>query len=318
MYEHFLSLTIEYQIPRSKEYIRRLQETIRNTQDWNNNTFTSSLSAPQEKYWSLIEQWTEKLPTTGLSTSESDKSDYLSLVKAGIHDANYEEIREIVLLARSCLQSRSVLQHCYGQKGLVLWRLTRFLARPLTICRTLRRVGERVPELRNFVFRPYPPPAPVKLAQDSIVSVVKAWRLLNLPENNDTFKNLQSWDVRFKTECSRGLPSHTEVQLLTRYLDNPGDRPVLDYFGCSKKACLLCEAILRLSPLQIRMRKGHGKCSPKWGIPAESIPKTESILRGFEQILVQRIKELLSNGPNKTKILRQPDPDSTLLSSLEE
>jgi len=105
-----------------------------------------------------------------------------------------------------------------------------------------------------------------------------------------------------------GLSTHAEAQLLIRHEAFPELKPTLDYIGCSKKACLLCEAFLQIAPLRPRIRGRHGGCYPTWGVSPAHLGRLNGRLTHLSKLLKQRILEQLvsrvvSQIPQSTIVL---------------
>lgn len=75
-------------------------------------------------------------------------------------------------------------------------------------------------------------------------------------------------------------------------------QPTLDYFGCSKKTCLLCETFLRALPSPIATRGRHGICYPAWGVPDSNSGDIEVAIQQLEKSLVAHIRRFLGDLTN--------------------
>ena len=193
-----------------------------------------------------------------------------------------------------------------------LKRSLNFLARPITILRLLIETVRVLPNFRDIKFHCLEPPKPIRLAKQFHVTAQEAWLALGLPNYPARLQNsLRGRMDNFKSLCSRQFSVHAEIQLLLRYQKNPGLMPTLDYIGCSKKACLLCEAFLQVSPQKFRVRGRHGGCYPAWGLSEFYLKPLYSTLNTLNQLLKQRIIELLKTG---SSALGQAVPQSTLVS----
>jgi hypothetical protein len=223
--------------------------------------------------------------------------------------------RAVILAEKlsSCAELQNVMsQFAVGGRTENLMRALGFVARPITILRLLIETARLLPNFRNVKFHCLEPPKPIRMAKRFCVTAKEAWLALGLPDHGAQLpKTLERRMNDFKSLCSRPFSVHAEVQLLLRYLENPGLSPTLDYIGCSKKACLLCEAFLQLSPQKFRARGRHGGCYPAWGLSEAHLKSLSSTLSYLRQLLKQRIVELLKTGPTT---LGQAVPQSTIVS----
>ncbi|KAK4502162.1 hypothetical protein PRZ48_005586 [Zasmidium cellare] len=195
-------------------------------------------------------------------------------------------------------------------------RLCRYVARPLRACLMLQTIAKRLPKDKTFKLVPRVPPPSVRLGV-TVPSIDQAWERLRLPRPAQWAKEnlMNKYGKIFREECRRPLSIHTELQLLAAYLQDPSLQPTFNYFGCSKKACLLCQTTLDLSSLGIRMRGTHGKCYSNWGVPAASIARMAPTLEALEKVLLQRIRASLQPG---SRYFEHVEADSTLLSEMTE
>lgn len=90
-----------------------------------------------------------------------------------------------------------------------------------------------------------------------------------------------------------------------------GSDMLQNWAAYSKKACLLCEAFLQVSPQKFRIRGRHGGCYPAWGLSEAHIKPLFSTLGHLSQFLKHRIVELLTTGPSTRG---QAVPQSTIVS----
>jgi hypothetical protein len=102
------------------------------------------------------------------------------------------------------------------------------------------------------------------------------------------------------------------------YEANPSLAPTLAYFGCSKKACFLCQEYLALSPLKPGVRGTHGVCHPNWAVlPSSKIPGElaaySARLRELCNIIKSQIHLHLQPGP---RLPRRNVPQSSAVSEL--
>jgi hypothetical protein len=223
--------------------------------------------------------------------------------------------RAVVLAEKlsSCAELQNVMsQFAVGGKMENLKKALGFLARPITILRLLIETARLLPNFRNIKFHCLEPPKPIRIAKQFCVTAKEAWLALGLSDHGAQLpKTLEERMNDFKSLCSRPFSVHAEIQLLLRYQENPGLSPTLDYIGCSKKACLLCEAFLQMSPQKFRVRGRHGGCYPAWGLSEAHLKPLYSTLGHLSQLLKQRIVELLKTG---STTLGQAVPQSTIVS----
>ena len=210
------------------------------------------------------------------------------------------ERRKIVALSSIAINSpkstRIQLRSLVPSKVFIWWRL---LARPVAILRTLSAITKLFPNFRTVQFIPLKVPPPIKLRTNQIPKIAKAWQSLDLPSSSNGFipASLTRKARNFRDDCSRELTIHCEIQLLIRYEAEPSLAPTLAFFGCSKKACFLCDAFLTLSQLKPRVRGRHGVCHPNWAVP---LKPTESITTR------DRLAELCSIIKGQIMLLLQP------------
>jgi hypothetical protein len=88
------------------------------------------------------------------------------------------------------------------------------------------------------------------------------------------------------------------MQLLARYEADPSLTPTLAYFGCSKKACFLCDVFLALSPLKPRVRGRHGVCHPNWAVSLGPGTAHDSLIE-LCGVIKGQILRLLQPGPRR-------------------
>jgi hypothetical protein len=167
----------------------------------------------------------------------------------------------IVQQAYKCLsltQVRQLLSDTFGtQVSLKIWSKLNFIARPLVDCRLLRSIAAREPQLQNCKISPISSKSKTTLEAKYVIVLFDAWQRLGLgltPE--PMIRILDPFTQRFEKACAETFSMHAEMQLLMHYEEGYALRPTLDYFGCSKKTCLLCETILCAlsSPIATRGR----------------------------------------------------------------
>jgi len=189
----------------------------------------------------------------------------------------------LISLVRSsyeCTQSPDVKIFLDSILGLTasnkVWREICLLARPVSACRLLEDVARCLPQFQRIEVILHKSPDPVILDGQFTLSIHEAWQRLGLPEQTAaTRRVLQQFKDVFKKDCSKPFSTHAEVQLMIHYSNSLHTEPTLAYLGCSKKSCLLCEILMRKSPLQLKTRGRHGKCYPAWGIPLSNIENLE-------------------------------------------
>lgn len=202
-----------------------------------------------------------------------------------------------------------------------LWRDVRFLGRPIRNCRLIAEIGLRFPQFRTLDIHRIPRPRPTKLKPEHILSPDDTIQRLGLDNcKQEILKKLQRLEKppacmwsKFKSKAKEGLDAHAEVQLLAWYSANPHAQLGLDYFGCSKRTCLLCEALMDLQSPPIRSRGRHGICYPDWGIAHSMFTESSSILERLEQDFVGRIRGSVAGEGYKIPNV----PQSTVVSTLQ-
>lgn len=218
-------------------------------------------------------------------------------------DADKESIKSrslIVQQAFSChnlTQVRQLLSETFGvQAGLKLWNKLNFIARPLIDCRLLQSIAEHELHLRNCGILLVFSKSNTTLEDKYRVGIYKAWERLGLgtpPE--PVFKILDSFSQSFEKACAEKFSLHAEMQLVMHYEERCTLRPTLDYFGCSKKTCLLCETFLHALPSPIATRGRHGVCYTSWVVPCSNSSAIEVAVERLEKSLVTRIRGLLND-----------------------
>lgn len=217
-----------------------------------------------------------------------------------------EQRRRIVQLAAATACSEHARQATQGaletifpsvnpHKAIKMWRV---LARPVTCLQILSQIASLLPNFRAVTFIPISPPAPLFLQKREILTIKEAWKRvgLHLGPNGCIPAALVQKNDKFMSECRSALYTHCEIQLLTRYETQPSLSPTLAYFGCSKKACFLCEKFLTLSPLNIRTRGRHGKCHPRWAVQPCTSESTRQRLRSLCDIVKEKIRARLNGS----------------------
>jgi len=316
----FASFVLTKAIERKLDTYRdRWDEFLRATVTYNFRRIDKWIDDVREKFGQ--EKDCQRKSTCGLdcrTEGPSDNNDLRELISIlGTVKTPDLRYRAVVfaekLSTSSCAELQNVMsQFAIGGKIENLKRALAFLARPITILRLLIKTARLLPNFRNIQFQCLRPPKPIRIAKQFRVTAKEAWLALGLPDHPARLqKALERRMDNFKSLCSRPFSVHAEIQLLLRYQENTGLLPTLDYIGCSKKACLLCEAFLQVSPQKFRVRGRHGGCYPAWGLSEAYLKPLCSILGNLGQLLKQRIVELLKTG---SSTLGQAVPQSTIVS----
>jgi hypothetical protein len=170
------------------------------------------------------------------------------------------------------------------------------IARPILDCRLLLAIATRDPLFRRANISLLPGPPKTVLDSEHLVDIFEAWEQLGLGIlPNSVITTLQFNVDQFEEACQEPFALHAEMQLVFYYEDPCSARPTLDYFGCSKKTCLLCESFLSaLKPL-ITTRGRHGICYPAWGVPTAGPVSIEDATESVKRDLMTRIQNFASN-----------------------
>lgn len=100
----------------------------------------------------------------------------------------------------------------------------------------------------------------------------------------------------FKTTCAKSFTSHAEMQLVLHCTDGYAPHPTLNYFGCSRKTCLLCEIFLGALPNPIATRGRHGVCYPAWAVPGSRSSTIQVAIESLEKNLIARIQGVVQGS----------------------
>lgn len=204
-------------------------------------------------------------------------------------------------------EAQDLRSHMFGmQDGGKLWDRLNFIARPLTDARLLRLIAAREPQFRNCRLSLVPTKPKTTLDARYVVGIPEAWEQLGpglIPESLATSSIINQ---KFKKACAEPFGLHAEMQLVLHYDEQRAPQPTLDYFGCSKKSCLLCETFLRALPNPIDTRGRHGVCYPAWGVPVSNSAGIQDTIKELGKSLVARIRELL-NGKNLGDNVKQSE-----------
>ncbi|KAM5360443.1 hypothetical protein ACJA88_014832 [Fusarium oxysporum] len=247
---------------------------------------------------------------------------WTSLTKL-LHQNNIETAQfrqEIVQRAHECIISAEVyelLQMTFEAKvGSKIWNALKFLARPIMDCRMLRCIAGKHTQFRDVRIHLVPLKQMVALRPEYQIDICSAWaQLTPISPQASEMRMIAQFTQQFKRNCASSHAMHAEMQLFMHHGDNVALCPSLNYFGCSKKACLLCEAFLRSLPNPIATRGRHGVCYPAWGAPYPRVAGAEVALKQVENMLVCQIKTHFENLVLGTrKHLAIPTAQSTIVS----
>ncbi|KAL9099992.1 MAG: hypothetical protein Q9163_004573 [Psora crenata] len=202
-----------------------------------------------------------------------------------------------------------------GRMGSKVWCILRFIARPITDCRMLRSIASQFPQFRDIRISPVVARPKESLSPEYRIDISEAWARLELAPPSSEQVVTSVLGEKFKQNCAATCDLHAEIQLFTHYEDSPALNSTLSYFGCSKKACLLCDTFLRALPDPITTRGCHGICYPAWGIPPPRSVRAESGLKELEIALVSLIKSILDKPVRNQKThFASPIKQSTFVS----
>lgn len=229
---------------------------------------------------------------------------------------------QIVKHAYECVASREVRDlltrmstECSA--GLKILDALRFVARPILDCRKLWYIARIYPQFRQARILHVPPQSNTNLNLKHQIDIFEAWARLNSSAPSESeVKKIAEFGEHFRQDCNASYSLHAEMQLFMHHDGNPSLTPSLCYYGCSKKACLLCEGFLQSLPSPIVTRARHGRCYPAWGVPSSRSIDAQSALKSLEKLLVSRIKNVIntSRQGRKTQFI-QPVRQSTCVSS---
>jgi hypothetical protein len=261
----------------------------RRVDDWISGFQNMIVNCGKDRAWRL-----EAEP--GYEAAAAAWTEMLGLLAGFDHQERVNERRtETVHQAYKCIRVpllRGWLVDAFGAKnGVKLWGQLNFIARPILDCRLLREITIREPQFQRAEILLLPAPSKTVLDSEHVVDIFEAWEQLGLgtaPE--PVFIILQLRRDHFREACAEPFSLHAEMQLVSHYEDPHSARPTLDYFGCSKKTCLLCESFLGALPIPITTRGRHGICYPAWGIPTAGPVSIEVAIEGALEDLVTRIQ----------------------------
>jgi hypothetical protein len=206
----------------------------------------------------------------------------------------------IVQQAYRCLgltQVRQFVSDTFGiQAGLKLWSKLNFIARPLVDCRLLGSIAAREQQLQNCKILLVPFKSKTTLETKDVVDIFEALERLGLVSNaKPVTRKLHPFSQRFRKACAKTFSLHAEMQLVMHYEEVCAPRPTLNYFGCSKRTCLLCQTFLSALPSSIATRGRHGVCYPAWAVPGSNSGAIEAAVQRLEKSLVARIRRILND-----------------------
>jgi hypothetical protein len=221
--------------------------------------------------------------------------------------------------AYKCVSSNEVFELLQANfnthRGLRLWRILKLITKPVFNSRLLKRIARRLSNFQKVKINPLPPVPKTQLKNEYLVDIMTVWsRLCSVFPLTSELQKLYHFNVKFKLDCARTFGSHAEVQLLLHYENNDLLTSSIDYFGCSKKSCLLCEALLQDLPQPVSTRGHHGICYPQWAVPFTQSRNIMDSLQLLENTIVGRIKMHL-NGQAERIFLHQV-PQSTVVSNV--
>lgn len=235
------------------------------------------------------------------------------------------DVERVVFEAYSlvlCLDFRLFLSQAYGDKlAEKLWRSLRLLARLLSNCRLLSSIFEYLPQFQKLSFELISDQvAKTTLDKRHCVRITDALRRL-IPAQD--FKTLDRSKIStlerrfgaiFQTASTRASYSqHAEIQTLMHHW-SASTAPTLNYLGCSKKMCLLCEEFLSNLDPPISTRGRHGICYSAWGVPHGN---TSSVLSALQAVEISLVSRILDQFTQRTrKVVLDNVPQSTVLSGV--
>jgi hypothetical protein len=227
--------------------------------------------------------------------------------------ANLRE--KIVDRAYRCALSADIRQFLHtkpqAKDGRKIWHALKSLARPILDCQTLRDIAIRHPQFQNIRICPVRQRHKTALRDayrdENEVDIRFTWDKLGPGASSFAeTKVLAGFSDKFKSDCGKSFALHAEMQLFMHYETGAALSPTLDYFGCSKKACLLCESFLEALARPVAIRGRHGICYPAWGVPSSTSLGTMTALEALDKMLVSRVKSHLADSVRIDKRLIVP------------
>ncbi|KAF7866920.1 hypothetical protein EAF04_005761 [Stromatinia cepivora] len=272
--------------------------------------FAIAYTSPRVDYW--VKELQDILSSASLSQNEKGRSWSQGQVEEKIW-ANFtgllsqDHTRTIILKHRvvqrayECVMNlevhtflNAVFQPAVGSK---LWRALKFLARPLIDSRILRDIATHHPQFQDIRISPVFPLEKTSIGLQYQIPVSTAWtKLTNDSPPAAILEKLDRYNNEFLEDCAKSYNLHAEIQLIMHYENSRDLVPTFEYFGCSKKTCLLCEGFLQSLPIPIFTRGRHGICERSWGVPLSTSVEVDTALKGLETILVCRISAFLEDS----------------------
>ncbi len=231
-----------------------------------------------------------------------------------------EASRELIVhSAYKCVSSNEVFEllkaNFNNHRSLKIYRILRLITKPIFNSRLLKRIGRRLSNFRTVKVNLLEPVPNTQLKNEYLVDIMTAWsQLCPVSPSTSELQKLYLINNKFKLGCARTFGSHAEVQLLLYYENHDLLTPSMDYFGCSKKSCLLCEALLRNLPQPVSTSGRHGICYPQWAVPFTKSKDVMTSLQFLENTIVRRV-EMHLKGQADATFLRQV-PQSTVASNV--
>ena len=143
-----------------------------------------------------------------------------------------------------CTEVHELLNSAFGVKdGMRLWHALKFVARPIMDCRMLLSIAIRYPQFRDVKIRPVQARPKKALNLNYQLKISEAWARLTYGSAPDSELGVITlFDEQFRRDCAVSRSLHAEMQLFMHY-ENSAEPTTSSYFGCSKKACLLCDTL---------------------------------------------------------------------------
>ncbi|KAJ8060028.1 hypothetical protein OCU04_011639 [Sclerotinia nivalis] len=295
--------------------------------------FAIAYTSPRVDYW--VKELRDILSSASLSQNEKGQSSSQGQVEEKIW-ANFTRLlsqyhtrtiilkHRIVQRAYECVMNLEihnflhvVFEPAVGSK---LWRALKFLTRPLIDIRILRDIATHHPQFQDIRISPVFPSAKTSIGLQYQIPVSTAWtKLTNDSPPAAILRKLDRYNDEFKEDCAKSYNLHAEIQLVMHYENSRDLVPTFEYFGCSKKTCLICEGFLQSLPVPICTRGRHGICDSSWGVLLSTSVGVDTALKGLETILISRINAFLEDPSEIHKSLFVSNVEqSTLASELSE
>lgn len=222
---------------------------------------------------------------------------YMTDLISQLDNVDVEKLRSsIVHHAYTCVKYapvQQILRNTFGAKiSSKLWIRLNLVARPIIDCRLLQSIASRESQFRHIRISLIHSRTRTAVNIKHRVGIFEAWTQLGLAiASNSQVRMLKSFDKDFKEACTQLYSQHAEMQLISHYESDTALPPTSDYFGCSKKTCLLCETFLKGLPRPIVTRGRHGICYPAWGLPCSTSNATYVGIKALENDLLFRIDQ---------------------------